>query len=496
MKRNIFLIFILFIPVLGLSQKTEVQSALRNSQYFYGGSARFSAMGGAFTSLGGDISSISLNPASVGVYSGLQLVFTPDLKYNEANTNVLGTTKEDFQYDFNFHNIGLVSSYKLLNDTRWKSFSFAIGYNQLSDFNSNIIGTYQNNDQSLMHNFVENANDSARWFDYEELAYNTFLMNYDTSSNEYWTPVTDVMNGNPDAGVKQERIVNTEGSLGEYFITLGGNYSDKLYLGAGIGIMRYKFRIRKIHRETDNKDEIYWFDSFSFLEYESHSSTGFNLKLGAIYKPMDYLRLGFAIHTPTFYNKMNYQWYNKMTTNTDDGATYIEETVNYEFNYRLTTPFRFLTGASLRIMNFAILSADYEYVDYSMNRLKNLKGDSYTEDNDFISSNYGKGHNIRFGGEFKYDQFYLRMGYALYDAPQSDKSQMVYSSYEQENVKAQTKRQIYSAGVGYRESSFFIDAAYKYSFYETNDYLIEPVDNPVNTKFNISKYLLTIGFRF
>jgi hypothetical protein len=88
------------------------------------------------------------------------------------------------------------------------------------------------------------------------------------------------------------------------------------------------------------------------------------------------------------------------------------------------------------------------------------------------------------------------MGYALYDAPQSDKSQMVYSSYEQENVKAQTKRQIYSAGFGYRESSFFIDAAYKYSFYETNDYLIEPVDNPVNTKFDISKYLLTIGFRF
>ena len=489
----LYIIPLLLLPFITVSQNTEIASALRNSQYFYGGSARFTAMGGAFTSLGGDITSLSLNPASVGVYSGLQMVFTPSLKFNNVKTNVLGTSREDFEYDFSFHNIGLISSYNLMNDTRWKSFSFAIGYNQLSDFNNQIVGNYRNDERSLMQSFVDNANDSTRWFDYEELAWDSYLMNYDTT---YWTPITDVMNSDPDAGIDQEKIISTEGSLGEYFITVGGNYSDKLFLGAGISILRYNFKIQKIYKETDTRDDIYWFDSFRFQEYEKHTSTGINMKLGAIYKPVEAVRLGLAIHTPTFFNSMSYQWYNSMTTHTDDGNSYPAETDTYQYNYQLTTPFRLLTGASFRIGNFAIVSADYEYIDYSMNRLKLEDGTNMIEDNDFISANYGKGHNIRVGSEFKYDRFYMRLGYAFYDAPQNDKSQMVYSNYRNNDVESQTNRQIYSAGIGYRENSFFIDAAYKYSFYQTNDYLIQPIDDPVNTQFDINKFIVSLGFRF
>ena len=35
---------------------------------FYGGTARFMSMGGAFTALGGDISTLSQNPAGIGVF--------------------------------------------------------------------------------------------------------------------------------------------------------------------------------------------------------------------------------------------------------------------------------------------------------------------------------------------------------------------------------------------------------------------------------------------
>ncbi len=43
----------------------NVDDALRYSQIFYGGTARFMSMGGAFTALGGDISSLSQNPAGL-----------------------------------------------------------------------------------------------------------------------------------------------------------------------------------------------------------------------------------------------------------------------------------------------------------------------------------------------------------------------------------------------------------------------------------------------
>ena len=38
------------------------------------------------------------------------------------------------------------------------------------------------------------------------------------------------------------------------------------------------------------------------------------------------------------------------------------------FQYALTTPFRVLAGVAVQIKKFALLSADYEFVDYSTAR--------------------------------------------------------------------------------------------------------------------------------
>jgi hypothetical protein len=505
--KKIYYYIILFIalPYLGVSQSTETESALRNSQYFYGGSARFSAMGGAFTGLGGDITSLSMNPASVGVYSGLQMVFTPSLKYNKAKANVLGSVKENSGYNFNFHNIGLISSYKLLNDTRWKSFNFAIGYNQLQDFSNTVVGQNFNKERSLMDDFINNASNGLRWADYEELAWNSYLLNFDTTQSEYWTPITDAISKSDEAGIEQNKIVNKEGTLGEYFVSLGGNYAEKFYFGLGLGILRSNYTVTRTHEEIDTKNYVGWgvgtdFQSFSFLEYEKHKALGVNFKLGAIYKPIDQIKLGFAIHSPTFFD-INYQWYNKMTVNVLDSTSMStnelsSETDNYRFEYKLTTPFRFLAGGSFRIMNFAIISVDYEFIDYSMSRLKFEDGTSIVKDNDYMNMHYAKSHNFRVGSEFRYNQFYARFGYGFYDNPRNDKFENVYSSDITHYPTFRTNRQVYSTGIGYREKSFFIDAAYKYSFYQTNNNLIQPITVPINTKFDISKYLLTIGFRF
>ena len=48
---------------------------------FYGGTARFMSMGGAFTALGGDISTLSQNPAGIGVFRASEMSVTPQLNY-------------------------------------------------------------------------------------------------------------------------------------------------------------------------------------------------------------------------------------------------------------------------------------------------------------------------------------------------------------------------------------------------------------------------------
>jgi hypothetical protein len=62
-------IIILAVLAIGSSVFAQtVDDALRYSQIFYGGTARFMSMGGAFTALGGDMSSLSQNPGGLGVY--------------------------------------------------------------------------------------------------------------------------------------------------------------------------------------------------------------------------------------------------------------------------------------------------------------------------------------------------------------------------------------------------------------------------------------------
>ena len=65
MKSNLFL----FVGLLCLSLNAQsLNDALRYSQTSLSGSARFSALSGAFGALGGELSAISVNPAASSVF--------------------------------------------------------------------------------------------------------------------------------------------------------------------------------------------------------------------------------------------------------------------------------------------------------------------------------------------------------------------------------------------------------------------------------------------
>jgi len=50
------------------------------------GTARFMSMGGAFTSLGGDLSAVSQNPAGIGVYRRSEIGATLDIDIRNNST--------------------------------------------------------------------------------------------------------------------------------------------------------------------------------------------------------------------------------------------------------------------------------------------------------------------------------------------------------------------------------------------------------------------------
>lgn len=64
--------------------------AYRFSQPDLRGTARFMGMGGAFGALGGDLSTLSQNPAGIGVYRSNELGFTLDLDVQKSTSDARG----------------------------------------------------------------------------------------------------------------------------------------------------------------------------------------------------------------------------------------------------------------------------------------------------------------------------------------------------------------------------------------------------------------------
>ena len=71
------LIFKLYL-ILGISAiySQTYEDALRYNQFYHEGSSRFNSMGGAFGALGGDLSSININPAGSSIFLKSELGFT------------------------------------------------------------------------------------------------------------------------------------------------------------------------------------------------------------------------------------------------------------------------------------------------------------------------------------------------------------------------------------------------------------------------------------
>src|SRR5665647_1481853 len=106
--KKLVLILIAVISIFSGVIAQNVDDALRYSQIFYGGTARFMSMGGAFTALGGDISSLSQNPAGLGVFRSSEITLTPQLFHINTAASFNGLNS-DFLYNFNLNQVGVVS---------------------------------------------------------------------------------------------------------------------------------------------------------------------------------------------------------------------------------------------------------------------------------------------------------------------------------------------------------------------------------------------------
>jgi hypothetical protein len=184
--------------------------------------------------------------------------------------------------------------------------------------------------------------------------------------------------------LNQQRTIETKGGIYELALGYAANMDDKLYLGGSVGVPLVNYERFTRYRESDpSGDANNNFDSFELNDYLTTKGFGINAKLGLIFKPVDQVRFGLAVHTPTFYSLTDRQT-TDLTTNSE-GYAGTDKVSSTEFTggeqgktlYTATTPWKMLASASyvFREVNDtrkqrAFITADIEYVGYGNSNFK------------------------------------------------------------------------------------------------------------------------------
>ncbi len=502
MNKNFLIIgLMILLPVWAGAQNFE--DALRYSSGKIEGTARSGAMGNAFGALGSDFTGVGINPAGLGLYRTSEFALTPGFSMSEISSSYLGTSMTENDYKPGLGNLSYVAvlNSKKSNPSGLVSVNFGIGYNRLKDFNSFSITETLGANSSFLDHMAENTN-AGNWSEYyEDLAWDAYLLDK-TEDGYYFSDVETARGSSQYDGHGQRKSFDRAGTMDEYTFGLGFNFNHKFYLGASLGLVDFYYKEYSTLTEWDEEGTIPYLNDFEFNSSLRTYGTGYNFKVGAIFKPFNQLRIGASLATPTLYNlNDNFETSMASSITWDDNTTesFDSKSPFSDYEYELVSPFKATLSGALVIGKKGLVSADMEYVDFSVAKLRQ-GGDGYdfANENKDINEIYQPVTNIRLGGEYRLtNAFSLRAGYELY--PSAFKN----NAFGEDQPNAGQDYSVYSAGFGYSTGGFFIDMAYRNTaFSQYNRLYPAPVSadypEPAWAKFdhNLDKVLFTLGFRF
>lgn len=498
------------------------------------GTARFMSMGGAFTALGGDISTLNQNPGGIGVYRSSEIGVTLDINPQSVSSLTQGFKDSRSQAKVDCNNFGYVGAVYTGSNVM-PYFNWGASYSRVGSFNRAFRGQIPTLNGSLS-NYIAGFTGAEQWPENDLTAFGDNNYNPYLDSNAPWMSIlgynayiinpvgnTTNYNGLWQDGTSGEGSFDVveKGHVDEYSINFGGNVMNTLFWGVGFGITDIDYTSSVYYTEDfqnaripdGNGGAVNGAGGFGLDSWKHINGTGFNFKAGVIVKPINELRIGLAVHTPTYYNLKQEGWAQidygygtgiKGLTETNDGYT------DY-FEWKLRTPWRLTTGIAGVIGGKAIISMDYEYRPMQNMNVRDRDGYNYTDVNSDIKTYYKAVNILRFGAEYRLSRNWsVRAGYLWQSAPAVTEAENgslpIYTSGpdDTETTPSYTMdktTQYISCGLGYRYQNFYIDAAYVYKnrestfrAYTPNDYTALAPSSKITD--NNSQIVLTAGLKF
>lgn len=512
----------------------DMIEAYRFGQTDLQGTARYMSMGGAFGALGGDISAMSKNPAGLAVYRSSEVVTTLSLTSTQAKTEWLGVDMDKSKTKFSFDNIAYVGYFPTGRDVGVIGWNAGFSYNRLKNFqrhyymgsggglNNSLTDyaaarAYRNDKRDLLAtDSYDPYNRVSDWF--SVLGYEAgFIEAYGNDPQAYYSPFSDRGPNGPGVPYAiDEALLNVyeSGSIDKYDLSFGMNISDIVLLGATFSVTDINYDM------TSSYDEFFDVGDDLFLDNGlSTNGSGYSFNAGAIVRPTEFLRLGVAYNSPTWYKMTDYYY--------AEAGSYLswfegDELVDRQWSgetprnkpytdYEFRSPDRWIFSVAGIIGHSALISLDYEMTNYKNMKMYDYDGienDYYAEVNGDISQNLKMGNTLRLGAEVRVTpQFSVRAGGSFSDSPMvnalKDGQMEVFTAGTVPHYTVDKGSSSYTVGFGYRFTpQFYMDMACVFSSYKEDVYAFSSIpevdlwSQAASLKTNRTKVALTFGYKF
>ena len=525
-----------------MAQAQTGYDAYRLSENELNGTARFVGMGGAMGALGADISVIGSNPAGIGLFRSNDVSATFGFNTTMVKSDFAGTSMKEKNTKASFDQAGFVYSMKIGNYTNLRYINFGFNYHKRNNFNrvtsagGFLDGLSQTQQLARMaeDGFIANgitdmgaAMDNIYQYEVGGSGTNPY-----TSQEQY--PFLGVMGirselvtaGSYKDNQGVEQIVpvgwngdknyyfsREEGGVYQYDFNVAFNVQDKMYFGVTLGVHDVDYK-----RFSSYSEDIYWGTDNGYYELQnlmSTEGTGFDVKFGAIFRPIEDspFRFGLAVHTPTWYELTDFYTSNVHSEldfkldNAETEKVTIDEYPSYYVkgdilqDYKLVTPWKFNVNMGTVLAGIMAVGAEYEYTDYSSSKLQYVDGYNMEGQNQIMKEDMKGVHTLRLGMETKLtNAVSLRAGYNYSSSVFKDGAYKALNWNDMRtDVEYNNKFDQHTAtiGLGYRGRIVYVDAAYKYNMYKSDFYAFS--DEALQaTKQNNERHqlLVTVGARF
>ena len=450
MKKYIIIAILFAATITSYSQSLGYQDlGVLFSENDENGSARFTAMGGAFGALGGDVSAMSINPAGIAIFNNSSFSGTINSRNSDITSNYYGNSLKTQDQFFNLSHAGAVLVFDSAYDSDWNKFAIGFNYRITKDF---------------ANSFLAQGNSNVATFREFPLDNNVPTLDYN---------ITD----------EQRFSNNYGGEISEFNIAFSSVHQRKLYIGLGLNFYDLNFSQQSQLTEFNSDSNGNQLDA-NFYQENFTTGTGFSANAGFIYKAHPNFRFGVAYQTPTWFSEIIES--TNITDNdgfygdteivvSNDNVIYDNTSGGYfptqELLYKLKTPSKLTASAAFIFGKSGLLSFDYINKNYQNMKLSN---GVFTDENQFFQNELRNTHSFNVGTEWRLDRFSIRGGY----------------KYEQDpsNLAEEANNLIgHSFGAGYNFGSFKLDFSYSnnnktslYNFY--SGFNVDPASLNIDNK--------------